>query len=112
MNENREPPEKNKLSVSKKALIFEGTGILAFFFAWLTLDLFFHMFFIFVFCLSCLWVVVSAIIGIILGISGLSLKEKTKSDLTCSIIAITFPTLTVFLTIIFFSTGVFVIRFM
>lgn len=112
MNENREPPEKNKLSVSKKALIFEGSGILAFFFAWMTLDLSFHAFFIFVFCLSCLWVVASAIVGVILGISGLFRKEKTKSDIFCSIIAIAFPLLTVLLTVLLFSTGVFVIRFM
>lgn len=108
MNENREPPEQNELLVPKIALIFEGTGILAAILASTDAGLENLVIFLFLW----LWVVATAIIGMILGIISLFIRGKNKTDLFCAIAAILLPPFAILFIIFLASVGVVVIRFM
>ena len=108
MNENREPTEQKKLLIPKIALIFEGTGILAALLASTDAGLENLVIFLFLW----LWVVATAIIGMLLGLLSLFIRRKTKTDLFCAIAAILLPPFAVLFIIFLASVGVVVIRFM
>lgn len=101
-----------RLSLAKKAILYDASTLVGLLAVWLGLLLhFFNFSFVFLF-LGIVWTFTAPIIGIVLGILALTEKDRTKSDTAWAVTAIVLPVVVVVTVILLFSTGVFVIRFM
>ncbi len=110
----QQPAKKKRvISLAKLAVILDGVAIVAVGLTYLcSMGATVSTFFIIPTLLSFMLIFLSAIAGLVIGITALCLRPKSKSDVGCAITAIALPILAVLILILCLSTGVVVIRFM